>query len=212
MGLTLKSMCVNPMYYLPYMKAELDRLGVRFIRAEVHSASEAQAIINPKLRNMVIVNASGLGAFDLAGDKQVVAVRGQTMMVKSDLQECFMFQGSHYTYAIPRMFTGCVIIGGVAQEGNLDRTVDQDTRRDILQRITHLVPETFRTTDLQKHVERDIVGLRPSRKGGYRLEREGNTVHAYGFGSLGFTYSYGVGIRVRELVDGIAAERKQSRL
>ena len=212
LGYSLKTMAVNPMYYLPWIKAELDRLGVRFIRAEVQSISEAQAVINPEQQNMVIINASGLGALNIAGDRQVVAVRGQTIMVRSDLQEVTMTQGSQYTYAIPRMYTGCVVIGGVAQEGNLDRTVNPDTRRDILRRVTHVCPETFGSTDLQTDVARDIVGFRPSRKGGYRLEREGNNVHAYGFGSLGYTYSYGVGLKVREIVDGIAAEKRKSRL
>lgn len=56
---------------------------------------------------------------------------------------------------------------------------------------------------LERSVQKDIVAFRPGRKGGYRLEVEGNTDHAYGFAGLGYIFSYGVALRVRELVESL---------
>ncbi|KAM0189133.1 hypothetical protein ACHAPA_007225 [Fusarium lateritium] len=203
-GFKYQSMTVNPAIFLPWIKNILDGKGVRFIRAEVKSLHEARSILQTK----VVVNASGLGAFDLAGDGKVIAVRGQTMLIESDSNEMVMFQGSHYTYQIPRMFSGGVIIGGVSQPGNLERKVDLKLRPDILRRMNLISNNRFQAVDLNKHVMNDLVGFRPNRQGGYRLEQEGDVIHAYGFNTLGYTYSYGVAIEVRDLVRSVMVEKK----
>lgn len=74
------------------------------------------------------------------------------------------------------------------------------SKTDILRRMNLVLPHRFNDIDVDKRVLRDLVGFRPSRKDGYRLEREGDVTHAYGFGSLGHTYCYGVALKVRELV------------
>ncbi|KAG5746624.1 hypothetical protein H9Q72_011909 [Fusarium xylarioides] len=191
-----QSMAVNPAVFLPWIKAVLDKKGVRFISAEVKSIEEARSILGTK----IIVNASGLGAFHLGNDNKVVAVRGQTMLVESDSHEMVMFQGSHYTYQIPRMYSGGVIVGGVSQPGNMDQKVDPAVRSDILRRMKLVANDLYQDVDLNKHVMKDLVGFRPSREGGYRLEREDDVIHAYGFNTLGYTYSYGVALKVRDLV------------
>lgn len=189
-------MTVNPAAFLPWIKRLLDSKGVQFVRAEVKSLIEAQRMLGIK----IIVNASGMGALDLAGDKEVVAVRGQTMLVPSDSLEMIMFQGSHYTYQIPRMYSGGVIIGGVSQEGNYDRTATPELREDILRRVNLVTKDRFQSVDVDRDIIQDLVGFRPGRRGGYRLEREGNVIHAYGFNTLGYTYSYGVAMKVLEIV------------
>jgi glycine/D-amino acid oxidase-like deaminating enzyme len=199
-------MTVNPTAFLPWIKRLLDSKGVQFVRAEVGSIYEAQRMLGTK----VIVNASGVGAFDLAGDKEVVAVRGQTMLVQSDSHEMIMFQGSHYTYQIPRMYSGGVIIGGVSQEGNYDRTVTPEVRADILRRVNLITKDRFQSVDVDRNIIQDLVGFRPGRKGGYRLEREGDVIHAYGFNTLGYTYSYGVAMKVLELVQWMGNGRRSS--
>ncbi|KAG7406332.1 hypothetical protein DER46DRAFT_671211 [Fusarium sp. MPI-SDFR-AT-0072] len=195
-GFKYQSMTVNPAVFLPWIQAVLNKKGVRFIRAEVRSVDEARSILQTK----IVVNASGLGAFELAKDDKVVAVRGQTMLIESDSHEMVMFQGSHYTYQIPRMYSGGVIVGGVSQPGNSDQKVDAEVRSDILRRMRLIMNDQYQDVDLDKHVMKDLVGLRPSREGGYRLEREDDVIHAYGFNTLGYTYSYGVALKVRDLV------------
>ncbi|KAJ5272887.1 hypothetical protein N7478_008012 [Penicillium angulare] len=199
MGFTYKTMTVNPLVFLPWIKKHLETMGVKFIRREVKSIEEAQNIAGCK----IVVHASGLGAYHLAGDKNVVAIRGQTMFVENKFDEVVMFQGSEYTYVIPRMYSGGVIMGGVSQEGNLEPGVDEDLRSDILQRTKNIAPSSSESVNLKDDKIKDIVAFRPGRKGGYRLEPEGNVVHAYGFGSLGYIYSYGVAMKIRDLVDSM---------
>ncbi|KAJ5104002.1 nucleotide-binding domain-containing protein [Penicillium argentinense] len=207
LGFTYTSMTINPEFYLPWVQKQLEARGVKFIRKELKSIEEAKKITGAKF----IVHASGLGAFDLANDKNVEGIRGQTMFVKTNFEELKMHQGSHYTYVIPRMFTNGAIIGGVSQPGNLDRNVDQNLRADILQRVKTLTNGEIGPVDLEKSVKKDIVAFRPGRKGGYRLEAEGNTVHAYGFAGLGYIFSYGVALKVRELVDSVINKGKSPR-
>ncbi|KAJ5232955.1 hypothetical protein N7468_005911 [Penicillium chermesinum] len=208
LGIEYTSMSINPTAFLPWIKKELEAKGVVFIRKTLTSIDEAKGIT----RAQIIVHASGLGAFQLANDKAVEAVRGQTMLVDTDFDELQMNQGSHFTYVIPRMFTQGAIIGGVSQPGAQGREVDVRLRSDILNRVRKLTKGKLDQVSLEKDLQRDIVAFRPGRKGGYRLEVEGNTVHAYGFGGLGYTLSYGVAGKVRELVDSVAKRQPRSRL
>ncbi|KAJ5047831.1 hypothetical protein NUH16_006328 [Penicillium rubens] len=200
MGFTFKTMTVNPAIFLPWTKKELEGRGVRFIRKEIKGIEEAKHITGCGM----VVHAPGLGASELANDNDVVAVRGQTMFVETDFDELIMLQGSQYTYIIPRMYTGGAIIGGVSQEGNLDRGVDESLRSNILSRVRNLSKRRLDSVDLEKCSTRDIVAFRPARKGGYRLETEETVVHAYGFGSLGYTYGYGAALKVRELIESVS--------
>lgn len=104
---------------------------VRFIRRTLDTIEQAKRIAGAK----IIVHASGLGALTLANDKNVEAIRGQTMFVETDFEEVKMHQESHYTYGIPRMHTNGAIVGPVSQPGNDNRNVDEDLRADILQRV-----------------------------------------------------------------------------
>ncbi|KAB8207144.1 nucleotide-binding domain-containing protein [Aspergillus parasiticus] len=197
LGFTYQSMTVNPLMFLPWIKKVLEARGVRFIRKEVHSIDEAKHIVKCD----IAVHASGLGAAQLAGDKDVLPIRGQTMFLETDIDELAMFQGSHYTYIIPRMYSGGAIVGGVSQEGNLDHNMDESLRPDILRRVKRLSMGRLQSLDPSKDSTKHIVAFRPGRKGCYRIEAEGNVVHAYGFGSLGYVYSYGAALKVLELVD-----------
>jgi hypothetical protein len=159
----------------------------------------------------VIINASGLGALQLAPDPAVVAVRGQVLLLKSKdaavaAQEMVLFQGSQYTYCIPRMGTGGVILGGVSQPGDMRRTADPDARNDIIARVQGLAPDIVRSIDPGGVEIEDIVAFRPGREGGYRLDCDGRTIHAYGFGGLGYTYSYGVALKVLGIVNRLREE------
>ncbi|KAJ5327647.1 hypothetical protein MYU51_009431 [Penicillium brevicompactum] len=209
LGFTYTSMTINPQFLLPWIQKQLKDRGVKFIRRTLSSIEEAKRIIGAKF----MVHASGLGAFTLANDKNVMAIRGQTMFVTTDFEELKMHQGSHYTYVIPRMFTHGAIIGGVSQPGSSDRNVDESLRSDILRRVGKLTEGKIGAIDLETDVQKDIVAFRPGRKGGYRLETDGHTVHAYGFAGLGYIFSYGVALKVRELVDLVACpDKARSRL
>jgi D-amino-acid oxidase len=50
----------------------------------------------------------------------------------------------------------------------------------------------------------DRVGLRPCRRGGPRVEREGSVVHAYGHGGAGMTLSWGCAAEITRLVQKVS--------
>ena len=53
------------------------------------------------------------------------------------------------------------------------------------------------------HVRDIRVGLRPFRRGGIRLERDGRIIHNYGHGGSGFTVSWGCAEAVAAIVDAL---------
>ena len=71
---------------------------------------------------------------------------------------------------------------------------------DILRRVNRLTNGAFK--DLNLASVSDIVGFRPGRKGGLRVKREGDVMHAYGVEGAGYIYSFGVAERARELTEG----------
>ncbi|KAG9232790.1 hypothetical protein BJ875DRAFT_465865 [Amylocarpus encephaloides] len=194
-GVKYTTLGMNPQVLLPWLRRKLEKASVEFIRREVASISQARALTGSKL----IVNASGVGAQILAHDEAVRPVRGQTMFVKTDFEELAMLEGTEYTYVIPRAGSGGAIIGGIKSD-RLDADVDAGLRGDILRRVNRITNGAFKDVDLNS-VE-DIIGFRPGRKGGPRVEREGDVVHAYGVEGAGYIYSFGVAARVKTLLEG----------
>lgn len=121
-----------------------------------------------------------------------------------------------WSFAIPRFFGGGTVIGGTKEPGNWDLASSPTTQAQLLQAAQRLQPgilektesnEGGRQTKQPLRVIADIVGRRPTRKGGMRIEVEqpqssagGAIVHAYGAGGRGFEISWGVATEVTELV------------
>lgn len=104
----------------------------------------------------------------------------------------------------------------------------------IFRRVHENLPEAFPETPSGFQVVRDIVGIRPQRKTGARVEKEildGQTViHAYGESSRhtecgnttkvhnsgapggGYVYSYGIAREVAELVNDIQLKMPKANL
>lgn len=74
-------------------------------------------------------------------------------------------------------------------------------RLDIIRRVNIMTGDQLRNLDLDRDDIRNIAGFRPGREGGYRVEREGNVIHAYGFGGAGYRYSWGVASEATKLVE-----------
>jgi hypothetical protein len=114
----------------------------------------------------------------------------------------------NWTYIIPRPLHGGTIIGGTKQPNDWNPHAETSTREAILQRAALLCPDLI-NNGLPAcaggfNVLKDIVGRRPTRQGGPRIEREtvGNQVviHAYGVGEIGYKLSWGVAHRVLDLL------------
>ncbi|ANB15127.1 D-amino acid oxidase (predicted) [Sugiyamaella lignohabitans] len=228
-GIEYMSMCINPWVYLPWLRSKLEGTGkVRFIQCHLESLQSAatHSTFGSSKASPIIINASGLGAGTLTDvrDSAVHSVRGQTMWVQCDYSGAMAIRsGREYTYFIPRAFSQGAIFGGISQPDNDSKEVDESLKENILERIRDLVPDAYkaaltvgnqtvpktikRTSSFQGvGILKDIVGFRPARKGGQRIEldeKSGETpvIHAYGFEGHGYISSGGTAKLVLDLIE-----------
>lgn len=149
-----------------------------------------------------IFNCTGLGSHSLGGvdDKTMYPTRGQTVLVEQPIQPLtkMYFRSprrvdNDTTYIFQRPLAGGIVLGGCRENSNWDGKVDLRFAEDIMRRCCALAPELGRPEDLK--VIKHGVGLRPSRRGGPRLEAEVNKdgtiiVHNYGASGAGFQASW----------------------
>ncbi len=173
--------------YLPWLVRRVEELGGTLVHARLDRLPRGEGAD-------LVVNASGLGAHELADDPAVTPVRGQVVVVEQvGLEEWWLDPGhpGGPTYVVPRGRD--VVLGGTDQEGQHDLTPSPATARDIVQRARRLVPSLAGA-----RVLRHAVGLRPVRPA-VRVERVGDVVHCYGHGGAGVTLSWGCADEVVEL-------------
>lgn len=196
-----------------------------FERATVQSTEEAFG------RGFdILINATGLGAKHLKGveDETVEPIRGQTVLIKTDVKVCSMdLTSDKASYIIPRpggeaVCGGTYLVSGMngfavlpladmhmntRQYGEYNTDVDEETSKGILERCLKLDPNISSDGTVQGiFIVRHNVGLRPGRKGGPRVEAERAAggkliVHAYGLGPAGYQASFGVAEKVVRLVE-----------
>jgi D-amino-acid oxidase len=121
-----------------------------------------------------------------------------------------------WTFCVPRNFEGGTIIGGTKEPDNWEAIPSLAVREQLLANFAATFPTILSGPGNSGgfHVIRDIVGRRPTRKGGMRSEIEtlsGNKkiVHAYGLGGRGYELSWGVASETAKMVvsvcDGLRA-------
>jgi D-amino-acid oxidase len=178
--------------------------------------------VAPELRDDyradVIVNCTGLGARELAGD-DVVPVRGAWLLVENDGMRFPKVTAAHcssltdsaagggFLFIVPRG-RDRLILGGMAQP---DRwTTELGSERDsiaqsIWQRCTQFMP-CLANAKITECCE-IRVGLRPFRPDGVRVERERDDaiVHNYGHGGSGVTLSWGTAQDAARLAGEVVA-------
>ena len=175
--------------YLGYLHERYRRAGGQPVAPASYPAlaAAARAVGSP-----VLVNCSGTGARSLVPDPDVVAVRGQVVIIRNPgITEFFVGVGgplAELTYVFPHV--GRVVLGGTEQEGDWRLEPDPAAARRILTACAAVVPAVA-GADVVAH----RVGLRPLRSS-VRLEAErdenGTTiVHNYGHGGSGVTLSWG---------------------
>lgn len=120
-----------------------------------------------------------------------------------------------WSFVIPRGFNGGTVIGGTKDINDWSLEPSLDTRRRILEAAKRIIPESCNQPVGVESAEvanvqviADIVGRRPARDGGMRVETETrdsavgsqHVVHAYGAGGRGYELSWGIANEVQQLV------------
>jgi D-amino-acid oxidase len=176
--------------YLDYLADRLGRAGgTTAFGARFGTLADARDFA-PRAR--VVVNCAGYGARDLAGDAELVAIRGQAVVVRNPgIRDFFVGSGAPgwpLTYLFPHQHV--VVLGGTEEADRESREPDPATAARIIEACAAIQPQ-LRDAAVVDH----RVGLRPFRPS-VRLEAEqaadGVTiVHSYGHGGAGVTLSWG---------------------
>ncbi|KAK8075178.1 hypothetical protein PG997_009841 [Apiospora hydei] len=203
LGFEYNSWCVNPMVYCSFLLRRFGYLGGKVVKKEVRSPVEIFEMRELGIVDAVI-NASGIGF----GDPNVFITRGQTCLVANACSATVTRQNADgsWFFSVPRNFDGGTIIGGTKEPNNWDPNPSSEVRASLLQNFAATYPQIL-GKDQKYRAIADVVGRRPTRKNGMRLEKEltgdGNCIiHAYGLGGRGYELSWGVGEAVADLLSG----------
>lgn len=101
-----------------------------------------------------------------------------------------------WVFSVPRNFEGGTIIGGTKEPDDWNTKPSLEVREKLLREFGEMYPKILGESG-EFTVIKDIVGRRPARRGGLRLESENMgggklLVHAYGLGGRGYELSWGV--------------------
>jgi hypothetical protein len=223
-GCLYDTWCVNPMVYCAWLVRRFALAGGKIRRHEVAAddiADAAEAAVSlaygdgpdAATDDVVVVNCSGVGFNDPA----VFITRGQTCVVAEPIDRTISRQNADgtWTFCIPRGFSGGTIIGGTREPNDWTVEPSPATRALVLDKFVATYPGVLPAGRKELTVRADIVGRRPTRRGGMRLEAEaiargdGRTrivVHAYGVGGRGYELSWGTAGAVKELVGSAVPE------
>ncbi|XP_058060844.1 D-amino-acid oxidase-like [Anopheles bellator] len=146
----------------------------------------------------IIINCLGLGAGPIFNDTDLEPIRGQVQKVLA--QGVFHSIANNSSYIIPN--TATITLGGTKQKSHITQVCPSD-RYSIRKNCEAIVPALKHAT-----VVRDIVGLRPVRSTGVRLQigtvngtfGKRTIVHNYGHGGAGITLAWGCARDVVQLV------------
>ncbi|KAK4229117.1 putative D-amino-acid oxidase [Podospora fimiseda] len=213
-GCKYESYCLNPMVYLSFLLRRFFYLGGKLLKRELRCPEE---VFSLNLGTDIVVNASGTN-FGL--DPAVFITRGQTVLVKESCPVTITRQNKDgtYSFSVPRGYQGGTIIGGTREVNNWSMEADLEVRKKLLKGFVEMYPDILGENGKKElTVLRDIVGRRPTRNGGPRIEGEkiegkGFIMHAYGFGGRGFELSWGVAEMVRDGVEGWLRGKEKGKL
>ncbi|KAA8652820.1 FAD-dependent oxidoreductase [Aspergillus tanneri] len=207
-GARYRTFIVNSPLYCAYMLRQCIVKGGQIREYTLVNVMEAFHLAgNVK----TVVNCSGMGF----GDPKSYIIRGQTCLVRNPCKMTLTRQNSDgtWSFCIPRPLGGGTIIGGTKQPHNWDPNPSIETRKQLLSNAAKWFPFTPESEG-KFDVICDIVGRRPAREGGMRLEAEkvvGDRfiVHAYGAGGRGYELSWGVAEDVVLLMckNGLVSEK-----
>ncbi|HUM47401.1 MAG TPA: FAD-dependent oxidoreductase [Chitinophagales bacterium] len=174
--------------YLPYLLNTFIEAGGKIIQRSIQSLDELLQ------EETLLINCTGLGSRELAQDDQVIPIRGQIALLKTENRHRIVLEDLAPTYIVYRS-DGC-ICGGTYEVNCADVQPEEKTLQQILERCIHLEPELQSATVIDSW-----AGLRPFRAD-IRVETETGKplIHNYGHGGSGFTVSWGCAEEVVKLL------------
>jgi D-amino-acid oxidase len=172
----------------------------------------------------LIVNCTGLGAYELAGDKDLCPHRGAVIRMDNTGQHMPRITAAHCVandpatdhqdmiFIVPRG-DDRLLLGGLVEPGEWGTNVglDYPPIADLLRRNVQFLPVLASAT--LDHAEPVRVGLRPFRGHSVRLEHEPGTaiIHNYGHGGAGVSLSWGCAEHVAALATRLLDDPRPSR-
>lgn len=220
-GITFKTWNFNcPVFLSNFAQFLKEKHGVTFVKSKLTHIAQAQSFVNPLSKGVngkhIIFNCTALGAKALGGvaDHKMYPTRGQVVVIAAPhvAENCMRWGKDYATYIIPRPGPlHELVLGGFLQVDNWNA---QDTSKeecdDILERTTTLLPKIGSIDSLR--VLKVAAGLRPSRYGGPRIEKEvkdeeGNVVVVHNYGASGYGYQSGLGMAYKAVTLALKPER-----
>ncbi|CDK26610.1 unnamed protein product [Kuraishia capsulata CBS 1993] len=210
---SFKTVVISTSIYLNYLLNKCVQNGVVLKRKVLNHIDESFSLHSTGLRVEVVVNCSGLLSAKLGGvkDPNVFPIRGQTMLVENVMDRQFSYDyrdpehPEDIFYVMPRREGGSIVGGCFIPNSDSDE-IDHEQANRMKAMAMRWCPDLV---DQKKgnppnlNVLKYQVGLRPGRKGGYRIEAEGNVVHNYGHGGAGYQSSYGSAEKAIQLIEQI---------
>lgn len=186
--------------YLPWLYRSVWRLGGSFVLRRIGAIEELESDGFDG-----IVNCAGLGAKELVHDDDLEGDKGQYLVLEKPAGTPGFFVGDDenslgVTYVVPR--ENDVLVGGTHDHG-VDTLVFEESVPALIERTSQLCDWLGSADNIA--VREKVVGIRPYRRSGVRLELASAPhgtplVHNYGHGGSGFSLSWGCAKAIRELL------------
>ncbi|ODV91413.1 hypothetical protein CANCADRAFT_32066 [Tortispora caseinolytica NRRL Y-17796] len=232
-GYKFLSFNINPSVYLAWLVSQLSNFGIRLKRVKLAHINDAVKY-HPKGTPDYVVNCTGVMVSTLGGinDPNAIPIRGQIVLVRDPCPNRFGLDtmlsisgvdGSPWVQSETRQELfysmsrgdGTTVLGGCFVAGDYTDSVDPRLADRIVARAKQYLPELLNEQG-EFEIIRHVVGWRPGRVGGPRLEIESaplpgtnvKVVHNYGAGGGGYQGSRGMAVTVAHIIENDIASKK----
>ncbi|MBV8992980.1 MAG: FAD-binding oxidoreductase [Pseudonocardiales bacterium] len=210
--------------YLSWLHRQVAAVGCALFRRRISGDLHSQ---EQQLRRTfaadLLINCTGMGAHELAGDKDMSPHRGAVIRVDNSGEVMPRITAAHCVandpstdhqdmiFIVPRG-ENLLVLGGLVEPGEWGINVGLDYApiRDLLRRNVEFLP--MLSAARLDHADPLRVGLRPYRGHSVRLEHELGTgiIHNYGHGGAGVSLSWGCAEHVAQLASRLLDDPRLS--